>query len=86
LEKGEAIKPKTLESLSSFTAVFDRMNITNNRELAGYVSQARDMFKNVDAGALKEDEVSNKIQSGLDKMVTSFKTEADAKLLRDIEF
>jgi hypothetical protein len=86
LLKGDVIKPKTLGSLESFTEIFDKMNITNNVQLAGYVEEARKLFNGVAVADLKENEFSNKLSDELDSVVSRFKTESNQELLRDIEF
>ena len=86
LEAGETIKPKTLQSLNSFTEIFDKMNITNNRALAGYVDEARKLFKGVSVTDFKEEKFADKLTDKLTSVVTRFEAESDAKLLRDIEF
>ena len=86
LAKGEVIKPKTLQSLTSFTEVFDKMNITGNASLAGYVDEARKLFSGVSVKDFKEEVFATKLSDKLDKVVTQFKDESDQALLRDIEF
>ncbi|MHC4643991.1 MAG: DUF3150 domain-containing protein [Planctomycetota bacterium] len=86
LEAGENIKPKTLQSLNNFTEIFDKMNITNNSALAGYVDEARKLFKGVSVTDFKEEKFADKLNDQLTSVVTRFEEESDQKLLRDIEF
>jgi len=86
LDAGDVIKPKTLQSLESFTEVFDKMNITNNQELAGYVGQAQKLFSGVSVADFKEDKFTDKLKTKLTGVVDKFAEAADQKLLRDIEF
>lgn len=86
VKKGESIRPNTLQALADYTEVFDKMNITSNGDLAEYVKQAEQIFGGVNAGDFKQDDFRNKIEESLDEIVTDFKTKADEKLLRDIDF
>lgn len=72
--------------MTTFTEVFDKMNITNNAQLAKYVEEARGLFKGVSVTDLKEDLFTDKLNTKLDTIVNNFKDEADQELLRDIEF
>ena len=86
IKKGETVRPNTIQALTDYTEVFDKMNITNNSDLAGYVEQAQKIFGGAESGDFKQDDFRNKIEAGLDEIVTDFKTKSDKKLLRSIDF
>jgi len=86
VKKGESIRPNTLQALTDYTEIFDKMNITNNQELSGYVETAQKLFTGVGTQDFKKKEFRNQMGESLDEIVTEFKTKSDEKLLRDIDF